>query len=166
MRGELAIRHERMVSEVAKILEQEAEGEVLVEGQNVGHIQMFLSEKPANSSRVAKADILKLDASGKPILVGEPETSTSPKSFGRSILMYTIVEWLRVKAMKIDESIVSPLKLLIVVPDAPDFRGRRRQLNILESRLKDSIHLDRSTLADFAICQLRDARDRVRELLA
>ena len=140
---------------------------MLKKKDDVGLIQFFKDSDltiDRYSYRISFADILLLDEKGNPLMVIEPETSFSPKTFGRSIFVYTIAEEIKVceKRMRIK----SPLLLMIVIPDDKnDIYKRRSQLEDIQYTFKKKVELRKSQLRDFRICQISDFKETIKELL-
>jgi len=107
--------------------------------------------------------MLVLDEEEKPLLVIEPETSASPKTFGRSIPIYAIAK--KVRIGKKEYSISSPLLLLIVIPDQSQTSQKTEQLFDLEKKLKETIDFEGSSLKDFAICQVGGLKEALGRLI-
>ncbi len=158
--------HKGLIAEIKRILNP-YRYELLIEKQGgVGLIQVFseenLTEGEKNKFKVAHSDILLLDK-GQPFIVIEPETSSSPKTFGRSIPVYTIA-----RQIIADEPypIKSPLYLIIVIPDDTKNSGKKKnQLVDLQRKMKSAIKLEGSQLADFAFCQLSDFEGTLEKMI-
>ena len=134
----------------------------------IGLIQIFdeteLIKGKQNRFKIANLDILVLDDEEKPLLIIEPETGSSPKTFGRSILIYTIAKKIKIKSKDKEYSIGSPLLLLIAIPEQPKAGQKAEQLSDLETKLKEVIDLKESSLRDFAICQINDLKPTLKRL--
>ena len=140
---------------------------IFIEKRNgTNYIQIFdekkLIENEQNRFKIANADMLVLDEKEKPLLIIEPETSASPKTFGRSIPIYTIAQ--KVKIKNKEYSIECPLLLLIVIPKQPEKGQKEHQLPNLEEKLKKTIDLKESSLKDFAICQIDALKPTLKRL--
>jgi len=148
--------HEELISKIRNILSPFSKRLYVEKKDGVGLIQVFKGNDltiAEYSYRIAFADILLLDDKdkGNPLMVIEPETSFSPKTFGRSIFAYTIANEIKIgrKRMKIK----LPLLLMIVIPDDKnDIYKRRGQL-------------EKSQLRDFRICQISDFKETIKGLL-
>ena len=85
MRGHAV--HNRLIAQIKKCLFPLAHN-LRIEKEGIGLIKVF-SEYSADLARgvyeIAHADMVLLDENKEPILVIEPETSSSSKTFGRSI---------------------------------------------------------------------------------
>lgn len=107
--------------------------------------------------------MLLLDGNDQPFIVIEPETSSSPKTFGRSIPVYAVAR--QIIADK-PYPIKSPLYLIIVIPDDKKNPGQKKnQLEDLQRKMKESIKLKGSQLAEFAFCQISDFEDTVGRMI-
>jgi len=140
---------------------------IFIEKRNdVDYIQIFDENKLIKGKqkrfKIAHADVMVLDEKEKPLLVIEPETSPTPKTFGRSIPIYTIAQ--KVKIKNKEYTIESPLLLLIVIPNQPKKGQKAEQLPDLEKKLKKTIDLKDSSLMDFAICQIDDLKPTLKRL--
>lgn len=159
--------HQGLIAEVKRILSPKRH-ELLIEKQGgVGLIQVFseenMSEGERNKFKVAYADMLLLDGKGQPFIVIEPEASSSPKTFGRSIPVYAVA-----KQIIADKAypIKSPLFLIIIIPDDKKNPGQKKyQLEDLQRKMKKSIKFEGSQLADFAFCQISDFEDTVGRMI-
>ena len=159
--------HEELISKIRNILSPFSEKLYIEKQDGIGLIQIFKDHHSTIarvSYRISFADILLLDEKGNPLMVIEPETSFSPKTFGRSIFVYTIAEEIKVceKRMRIK----SPLLLMIVIPDDKnDIYKRRSQLEDIQYTFKKKVELRKSQLRDFRICQISDFKETIKELL-
>ncbi len=158
--------HQGLIAEVKRILNP-FQKKLLIEKQSgVGLIQVFSEEKMTegekNKFKIALSDMLLLDK-GQPFIVIEPETSTSPKTFGRSIPVYAVAR--QIIADK-PYQIKSPLFLIIVIPDDKRNPGQKKyQLEDLQHKIKSAIKLEGSQLADFAFCQISDFEDTIGKMI-
>jgi len=161
--------HEELISKIRNILSPFSKRLYVEKKDGVGLIQVFKGNDltiAEYSYRIAFADILLLDDKdkGNPLMVIEPETSFSPKTFGRSIFAYTIANEIKIgrKRMKIK----LPLLLMIVIPDDKnDIYKRRGQLEDLQYTFKNKVGLEKSQLRDFRICQISDFKETIKGLL-
>lgn len=159
--------HQDLMDEIKKILKT-FRNKLLIEKQGgVGLIQVFSEEEMAegerNKFKVALSDMLLLDNRGQPFIVIEPETSSSPKTFARSIPVYSIAR--QIIAIE-PYQVKSPLCLIIVIPDDkknPD--QKKYQLEDLQRKLKSVIKFEGSQLADFTFCQIHDFEDTIRKMI-
>jgi len=146
--------HRGLIAEVKRILNPFRK-KLLIEKQGgVGLIQVFSEEKMTegekNKFKIALSDMLLLDDNLHPFIIIEPETSSSPKTFGRSIPVYAVAR--EIIADK-PYQIKSPLYLIIVIPDDKKNPGQKKyQLEDLQHKIKNAIKLEGSKLADFAFC--------------
>lgn len=134
----------------------------------VGLIQVFsdveMNDGERNKFKIAYSDILLLDENDKPLLIIEPETSSSPKTFGRSIPVYSIAKQIKVK--KKSYQVESFLLLMIVIPDDKENKIKKKnQLEDFQSKIKNAINFPESKLKDFVICQISDLRKALKNLL-
>jgi hypothetical protein len=88
--------------------------------------------------------------------------SSSPKTFGRSVPIYTIAQ--KVKIGQKEYPIESPLLLLIIIPKQKQEGQKAEQLSDLEAKLKQTIKLKTSSLMDFALCQIDYLKPTLRRL--
>jgi len=158
--------HEELVNEIKKTISPHFSF-LLIEDENaIGKIQIFdekvLRERKQNRFKIAEADIMVLDDKENPFLVIEPETSSSPKTFGRSIPVYAVAQSVKVGNKKY--LIESPLLLLVVIPKQKNDSQKDKQLPDLERKLKETIDFGRSNLRDFAFCQISDLRPTLKWL--
>ena len=159
--------HQDLIAKVKKILDSFGD-KLLIEKQNgIGFIQVFSEEEMAegekNKFKIAFSDMLLLDDNHQPFLVIEPETSASPKTYGRSIPVYAIA-----KQIIADRpyQVKSPLFLIIVIPDDKKNPSQKKyQLEDLRRKMKSSIKLERSQLADFAFCQISDFEETLKKMI-
>lgn len=158
--------HQNLIAKVKKILNP-FQDKLLIEKQNgVGLIQVFSEEEmhkgDRNKYKIAFSDMLLLDDNDKPFLVIEPETSASPKTYGRSIPIYTIAKKIIIGDDKYQ--IESPLLLMIVIPKSENQNQKRQQLEDLQRKIKNVIKLEGTQLKDFAICQISDFVETLRKI--
>ncbi len=159
--------HQNLIAEVKKILGPIGD-KLLIEKQNgIGLIQVFSKEKMTegekNKFKIAFADILLLDDNRQPFIVIEPETSASPKTFGRSIPIYTIAKQIIADRQY---QVKSPLFLIIVIPDDENNPSQKKfQLEDLAHKIKSAIKLEGSQLKDFAICQISDFKETLEKMI-
>ena len=161
MNNDKKLTHSELIDKIYSTISPYFQYIFIERKDGVSEIQIFdekeLIKKKQNRFKIAYADMLVLDDKEKPLLVIEPETSASPKTFGRSITIYTIAQKVRVNykniEKKIEKTIESPLLLLIVIPKQPEKGQKKQQLPDLEEKLKKTIDLKGSSLKDFAICQ-------------
>lgn len=140
---------------------------IFIEKRNgTNYIQIFDENKLIKGKqerfKIAFADMMVLNEEKKPLIVIEPETDSSPKTFGRTIPIYTIAQ--KVKIENKEYSIECPLLLLIVIPNQPENGQKAEQLPDLEKKLKKTIDLKESSLMDFAICQINDLKPTLKRL--
>jgi len=154
-------KHNKLINKIYEVISPHFEHIFVEKRRGTGLIQIFdeseLVKGKQSRYKVANSDMLVLDEEEKPLLVIEPETSASPKTFGRSIPIYTIAK--KVRIGKKEYSISSPLLLLIVIPDQSRTIQKTEQLFDLEKKLKEAIDFEGSSLKDFAICQIGDLEE-------
>lgn len=159
--------HQGLIAKVKKILDPFGD-KLLIEKQNgIGLIQVFSEEKMTegekNTFKIALSDMLLLDDNHQPFIVIEPETSSSPKTFGRSIPVYAIAK--QIIADK-PYQIKSPLFLIIVIPDDKKNPSQKKyQLEDLQRKIKSAIRLEGSQLEDFAFCQISDFKETLEKMI-
>ncbi|HEC82256.1 MAG TPA: hypothetical protein ENI53_00015 [Thermoplasmatales archaeon] len=162
-----SVSHKEMVRNIKKILKPVFTHIYVENEKNTGKIQVFnireLPEKGKNQYKIAEADILVYDKEKKLFLIIEPETNSSPKTFGRSLNVYTIAE--SIKTREGEQKIKTAILLLIVIPNKKESNKKANQLKFLEKRLKESINLKNSRLKDFAFCQIKDFKNVLKNLL-
>jgi hypothetical protein len=164
--------HKDLVDKVyAILLPVFGKDSIFIEGRCVGYIQIFdkseLKNGEMNRFKIARSDIMVFDDEGKPLLVVEPETSSSPKTFGRSIPIYTIAKRVIIKSEgKVIKSkkIESPLLLLIVIPEQKANSQKDVQLPDVENKIKMNVNTRDSNIKDFAICESNDLMPTLRRL--
>ena len=159
--------HQNLIAKVKKILNP-FQDKLLIEKQNgVGLIQVFseaeMNEGDKNKFKIAFSDMLLLDDDRKPFLVIEPETSASPKTYGRSIPIYTIAKKIIIGDDKYQ--IESPLLLMIVIPKSENQNQKRQQLEDLQRKIKNVIKLEGTQLKDFAFCQISDFEETLEKMI-
>ena len=158
--------HDELIDKVYDIISPYFQHIFIEKRNDTGEIQVFdeteLIKGEQNRFKIAKADMIVLDGEEKPLLVIEPETSSSPKTFGRSIPIYTIAQKVRIRGR--DYSIEFPLLLLIVIPTQQECGQKAEQLTDLEKKLKKTINWKESNLKDFAICQIGDLKPTLKRL--
>jgi hypothetical protein len=159
--------HQKLVKEIKSVLST-LPNKLLIEKQNgIGLIQAFsevdMIEGDKNKFKIAFLDMLLLDENNKPFLVIEPETSSSSKTFGRSIPVYTIAKLIKTRG--VDYKVESPLILMIVIPDDKNYIKKMEQLDKLKNKIKKAINFRKSQLKDFSICQISDFKESIRKLL-
>ena len=148
--------HQDLIAKVKKILDPYGD-KLLIEKQNgIGLIQVFseeeMTEGEKNKFKVPFSDMLLLDDNRQPFIVIEPETSTSPKTFGRSIPVYTIAKQIIADRQY---QVKSPLFLIIVIPDDKKNPSQKKyQLEDLQRKIKSAIRLGGSQLEDFTFVRL------------
>lgn len=159
--------HNELINEIYEIISPYFQHIFIEKKHGTGLIQIFdeteLIKGEQNRFKIANLDILVLDDEEKPLLIIEPETSPSPKTFGRSIPIYTIAQKIKIGKDR-EYSIKSPLLLLIVIPKQPKDGQKAKQLSDLERKLKKTIDLKESNLLDFAICQINDLKPTLKKL--
>jgi hypothetical protein len=159
--------HQDLIAKVKKILDSFGD-KLLIEKQNgIGLIQVFSEEKMTegerNKFKIAFSDMLLLDDNRQPFIVIEPETSTSPKTFGRSIPVYTIAKQIIADRQY---QVKSPLFLIIVIPDDKKNPSQKRyQLEDLQRKIKSATKLEGSQLEDFAFCQISDFKETLEKMI-
>ncbi|MDH4218484.1 MAG: hypothetical protein OEW69_08680 [Nitrospirota bacterium] len=159
--------HQDLIAKIKKILNP-FQDKLLIEKQDgVGLIQVFseedMTEGERNKYKIAFSDMLLLDDNRQPFIVIEPETSASPKTFGRSIPVYTIAKQIMADRQY---QIKSPLFLIIVIPDDKKNPGQKKyKLEDLQRKMKSSIKLEGSQLADFTFCQISDFEDTIGKMI-
>lgn len=160
--------HQDLIVKVKKILDSFGD-KLLIEKQNgIGLIQVFSEEKMTegerNKFKIAFSDMLLLDDNHQPFLLIEPETSASPKTYGRSIPVYTIAK--NIIIGKKEYPINMPLILIIVVPNNEKNPNQKRyQLEDLQRKMKSAQKLEGSQLNDFAICQISDFEETFEKMI-
>ena len=160
--------HSDLIYEIKKILSP-IPNKLFIEKQDgVGLIQVFsendMNEGDRNKFKIAYSDILLLDENDKPLLIIEPETSSSPKTFGRSIPVYSIAKQIKVKNKSYQ--VESFLLLMIVIPDDKENKiQKKNQLEDLQSKITNAINFSESKLKDFVICQVSDFRKILKSFL-
>jgi hypothetical protein len=164
MRGHAV--HNRLIAQIKKCLFPLAHN-LRIEKEGIGLIKVF-SEYSADLARgvheIAHADMVLLDENKEPILIIEPETSSSPKTFGRSIPVYSMAGEIRFSSRKYP--IRQPLLLMIVIPDYKhDVQEKRSQLEDMQNKAKRLIATRGSKLKDVYICQISDFEIKIKELL-
>lgn len=159
-------KHDELIDKIYNIISPYFQHIFIEKRDGSGYIQIFdeneLIEGKQNRFKIAYADMIVFDEKEKPLLVIEPETSPSPKTFGRSIPIYTIAQKVKIGNKKY--SIESPLLLLIIIPKQPKDGQKAEQLSDLEKKLKKTIDLKESSLMDFAICQINDLKPTLKRL--
>ncbi len=172
IKGRLKMKetHEDLINEIKKVISPIFQTYHIEKQDGVGLLQIFDEEnmvpREENKFKVANADIVVFDDNKTPFLIIEPETSGSPKTFGKSISIYTIAKMVRVGGKKVEEySIESPLLLLIVIPQHPENSQKEDQLDDLRKKLKMTIDLRNSQLKDFDVCQIDNVKPTLRKLL-
>ena len=159
--------HQDLIVEIKKILDSFGD-KLLIEKQNgIGLIQVFseedMTEGEKNKFKIAFADMLLLDDNRQPFLVIEPETSSSPKTYGRSIPVYTIAKQIIADRQY---QVKSPLFLIIVIPDYKKNPSQKKyQLEDLKRKIKSAIKLEGSQLEDFAFCQISDFEETFNKMI-
>lgn len=159
--------HQDLIAKVKKILDSFGD-KLLIEKQNgIGLIQVFSEEKMTegerNKFKIAFSDMLLLDDNRQPFIVIEPETSISPKTFGRSIPVYTIAKQIIADRQY---QVKSPLFLIIVIPDDKKNPSQKRyQLEDLQRKIKSATKLEGSQLEDFAFCQISDFKETLEKMI-
>ncbi|MFC2165626.1 WGR domain-containing protein [Acidobacteriota bacterium] len=159
--------HQNLIADVKKITSF-FPNRLLVNKQNgVGLIQVFSEsgtiKGELNKFKIAYADMLLLDEEENPLLVIEPESSSSPKTFGRSIPVFAIAKEIIVRTEKF--KIEKPLYLLIVIPDSKDREKKTAQLKDLRIKLKKVLRIEQSSLNDFSICQISNLERNLSRML-
>jgi hypothetical protein len=159
--------HQGLIAEVKKILNPYNKKLLIEKQDGVGLIQVFSEEEMVegerNKFRIALSDMLLLDNKKQPFIVIEPETSSSPKTFGRSIPVYAVAR--KIIADK-PYPFKSALLLIIVIPDDKKNPSQKKyQLEDLQRKMKSSIKLRGSKLADFAFCQISNFENTVRKMI-
>jgi len=166
MNADEKLTHSELIDKIYDIISPHFQHISIEKRHGVGLIQIFDEEELIKNEqkrfKIANADMLVLDEKEKPLLVIEPETDASPKTFGRSIPIYTIAR--KVKIVKKEYSTESPLLLLIVIPKQPENGQKAEQLPDFEKKLKKTIDLKESSLKDFAICQINDLKPTLKRL--
>jgi len=160
--------HQELIVEIKKILHPFRDNLLIEKQDGVGLIQVFSEENMTdgekNKFKIAFSDILLLDDNHKPFLVIEPETSASPKTYGRSIPVYTIAK--NIIIGKKEYPINMPLILIIVVPNNEKNPNQKRyQLEDLQRKMKSAQKLEGSQLNDFAICQISDFEETFEKMI-
>ena len=159
--------HEEMIEDIKKILTPVFEYVYVESEENTGKIQVFgvqeLPERGKRQYKIAEADVAVCDKNKKPFLIIEPEMASSPKTFGRSLAVYTIAKL--IKTRRGEKKIEAPLLLLIIIPNQKESGKKANQLRFLEKRLKEAINLKNSQLKDFAFCQIKDAKVTLKNIL-
>lgn len=159
--------HQGLIAEVKKIIGPIGD-KLLIEKQNgIGLIQVFSEEKMTegekNKFKIAFSDMLLLDDNYKPFLVIEPETSSSPKTYGRSIPVYMIAKQIIADRQY---QVKSPLFLIIVIPDDKKNPSQKKyQLEDLQRKIKSAIRLGGSQLEDFAFCQISGFEETLEKMI-
>jgi len=160
-------KHNELIDKVYKTISPHFEYIFIEKRRGTGLIRVFdeskLIQGKQSRYKVANADMLVLDEKERPLLVIEPETSASPKTFGRSIPIYAIAK--KVRIGKKEYSISSPLLLLIVISDQKKASQKTEQLIDLKKKLKETIVFKGSSLKDFAICQIGDLEEALGRLM-
>lgn len=159
--------HEKLIDGIKRILSPFS-NKLLIEKQNgVGLIQVFSEEEMIEGNRnrfkIAFSDMLLLDDNNKPFLVIEPESSSSPKTFGRSIPIYSIAK--KIIIADKEYPIECPLLLMIVIPNYENQSQKRQQVEDLQQKIKKAMKFTESQLKDFAICQIDDFTTTLKDLL-
>ncbi|MCK4830946.1 hypothetical protein KA005_85340 [bacterium] len=159
--------HQDLIAEVKKILNPFRDKLLIEKHDGVGLIQVFSEEKMTegekNKFKIAFSDMLILDGKSQPFIVIEPETSTSPKTFGRSIPVYTIAKQIIADRQY---QVKSPLFLIIVIPDYKKNPSQKKyQLEDLKRKIKSAIKLEGSQLEDFAFCQISDFEETFNKMI-
>ena len=159
--------HQSLIAEVKRILNPFRK-KLLIEKQGgIGLIQVFSEEKMTegekNKFKIALSDMLLLDDNHQPFIVIEPETSSSPKTVGRSIPVYAVAsQRIADKPYKIK----SPMFFIIVIPDDKKNPGQKKyQLEDLQNKIKSAIKLEGSKLANFDFCQISDFENTIGKVI-
>lgn len=159
--------HQGLIAEIKKILHPFRDNLLIEKHNGIGLIQVFSEEKmnegEKNKFKIAFSDMLLLDDNRQPFLVIEPETSSSPKTYGRSIPVYTIAKQIIVDRQY---QVKSPLFLIIVIPDYKKNPSQKKyQLEDLQRKIKSAIKLEGSQLEDFAFCQISDFEETLEKMI-
>lgn len=160
--------HQDLIAEVKKILNPFRDKLLIEKHDGVGLIQVFseenLIEGERNKFKIALSDMLLLDDNRQPFLVIEPETSASPKTYGRSIPVYTIAK--NIIIGKKEYPVNMPLILIIVVPNNEKNPNQKKcQLEDLQLKIKSAQKFEGSQLKDFAICQISDFEETFEKMI-
>lgn len=158
--------HNRLIGQIKTCLSPVASN-LYIEKEKIGLIKVFseyATDVAEGEYEVAYADMVLLDENKEPILIIEPETSSSPKTFGRSIPVYAMAGEIRFSSRKYP--IRQPLLLMIVIPDHKhDVQEKRSQLEDMQNKAKRLIATRGSKLKDVYICQISDFEIKIKELL-
>ena len=158
--------HNDLISRIREYLSPLGPESLKIEKETAGLIRVTSvpSSDFPHGIDLAHADMALFDENDQPIMIIEPETASSPKTFGRSITVYSMASEIQIRQRRYP--LMNGFLLVIVIPDHKiDLERKRRELSYIGQMAKASLSAGNRRLKDIVICQIADIECEIDRIL-